>query len=296
MTSRAAAGDAGRPRPLVVASVNLLHGGVFSGITRGAEDLDERLEMVADELRAVGVDVVGIQEASTGRRRGNVAARLAGLLGFDWAYTPALFQVTPWQGLNNAVAAAFNFTEGPAIVSRFPLVDREVRSLPRCRGMFEVRMALAADAETPWGRVPVISTHLSWGACETADLLEFVRSRSASLPGLLMGDFNAEETSPAMQRLTDAGLIDAFRTANPGEPGLTVWQRPSSPDPTVSRRVDFIFVIPGQEFAGRVQSSRVVLDRPQRTADGETLWPSDHYAVLAEIDVVSPLGQAGGAQ
>jgi hypothetical protein len=41
-----------------------------------------------------------------------------------------------------------------------------------------------------------------------------------------------------------------------------------------------------------VRESRVVLATPARRADGSTLWPSDHYGVLAELD----LGAAGGAR
>lgn len=39
---------------------------------------------------------------------------------------------------------------------------------------------------------------------------------------------------------------------------------------------------------GRVPASRVVLDRPGRGPDGGPLWPSDHYGVLAEIELPGP--------
>jgi hypothetical protein len=34
-----------------------------------------------------------------------------------------------------------------------------------------------------------------------------------------------------------------------------------------------------------VLSSRVVLDKPERRRDGSTLWPSDHYGVLADVEL-----------
>jgi hypothetical protein len=44
---------------------------------------------------------------------------------------------------------------------------------------------------------------------------------------------------------------------------------------------------------GRVRASRVVLDTPRRLEDGKILWPSDHYGVLAELEVFpSPPGTA----
>ena len=86
---------------------------------------------------------------------------------------------------------------------------------------------------------------------------------------MLMGDFNAVAKSPAIAVLTeDAGFIDAFRSANPTLPGLTVWQRVDAPSPTVKRRADYLFVIPGVEVQGRVLSSRVVLNAPRRLRVG----------------------------
>jgi endonuclease/exonuclease/phosphatase family metal-dependent hydrolase len=102
-----------------------------------------------------------------------------------------------------------------------------------------------------------------------------------------MGDFNTVESSKVLTILRDeAGFVDAFRAANPSDPGATVWQRIEVPQPTVSRRVDFIFLSRGRSRKANVRSSRVVLDRPGRTADGTILWPSDHYGVFAELDVV----------
>jgi len=115
---------------------------------------------------------------------------------------------------------------------------------------------------------------------------ELVRNARGPLPAVLMGDFNAVEDSPAIAAFTrDAGFIDAFRTANPSRPGLTVWQRIQETDPTVRRRVDYIFVAPGATVEGRVVSSRLVLNAPRSLPGGKTLWPSDHYGVVAELAV-----------
>jgi endonuclease/exonuclease/phosphatase family metal-dependent hydrolase len=101
-----------------------------------------------------------------------------------------------------------------------------------------------------------------------------------------MGDFNAAESNDWMQALVrEAGLVDAYRIANPGGTGPTVWQRPNAPDPTVSRRVDYIFVVPGTAAAARVRASRVILSTPGRLANGTALWPSDHYGVLADVAI-----------
>jgi len=105
---------------------------------------------------------------------------------------------------------------------------------------------------------------------------------AATRPALVMGDFNDGETMPAITALDGGGgFVDAFRAANPGAAGATAWQRPWAPQATALRRVDYIFVSgAGGEVAC---ASRVILDRPRRLADGRTLWPSDHYGVLAEL-------------
>jgi endonuclease/exonuclease/phosphatase family metal-dependent hydrolase len=66
--------------------------------------------------------------------------------------------------------------------------------------------------------------------------------------------------------------------------GATVWQRPFWPEPTAVRRVDYIFVT-GPVGANVVRASRVVLDRPRKDAEGRTIWPSDHYGVLADLNL-----------
>jgi hypothetical protein len=54
-----------------------------------------------------------------------------------------------------------------------------------------------------------------------------------------------------------------------------------------SRRVDFIFVVPHADAAIHVRDSRVVLDTPAQRPDGTTLWPSDHYGVLADVELAT---------
>src|SRR6185503_6409604 len=70
----APAAAAERGRPLRVVSLNLYHGGVTSVRWGDGDLLERRLAMVVEQLRQIGPDVIGVQEASTGRDRGNVVA------------------------------------------------------------------------------------------------------------------------------------------------------------------------------------------------------------------------------
>jgi endonuclease/exonuclease/phosphatase family metal-dependent hydrolase len=285
--SRAGSQDAPEAgRPLKFVTFNLFHGGVFSGLGGDAKDLGGRLQIAAEELRLLGVDVVGLQEASTGRGRGNVAARLAAQLGFHHVYAPASSRFFGNHGVDRVIAFLLNFTEGPAVVSRFPITGWQIHDLPRCDRLMDSRVLLAADLLTPWGPLRVSSTHTRGDPCQTRRVAELLRNGGGPLPSVLMADLNAAEGSPAIAALTEgAGFVDAYRTANPTLPGPTVWQRIEEPAPTVWRRVDYVFVVPGAEVAGRVLSSRVVLDTPRPRPDGKVLWPSDHYGVLAELEV-----------
>ena len=118
--------------PLKCVTFNLLHGGVFSGLIGNAEDLDRRLDLVVDDLRALEVDIVGLQEALTSKGRGNVAERLATQLGFHYVYAPASFHLFANESVNAVITWVMNFTEGPAILSRFPITNWQAYDLPRC--------------------------------------------------------------------------------------------------------------------------------------------------------------------
>jgi endonuclease/exonuclease/phosphatase family metal-dependent hydrolase len=269
------------PRPLRVVTFNLFHGGASSGLLGDGEALEERLAMVTEELRALGPDVVALQEASIGLGRGNVAARVAEALGMRYVYAPATTRVFPVPLLNHIIVRAINFAEGSAVLSRFPIAGSEVYDLPRCAKKLDPRILLRADVRTPWGELAVFSTHVARDDCQVARVAEIVRAEARHRPAVVMGDFNAAETLPAITALDGDGFIDAFRAANPRGDGRTVWQRPWAPQATAHRRVDYILVAgAGADVAC---ASRVILDRPRRLPDGRTLWPSDHYGVLADL-------------
>jgi endonuclease/exonuclease/phosphatase family metal-dependent hydrolase len=272
------------PRAIRYVSLNLLHGGVLSGLAGNGEQLEERLRITIEELRALAPDVVGLQEASVGRGRGNVAERLARALGYHYVFAPVRY--FEWDWVNHLTWFVINFREGPGILSRFPIVEWSAHRLPLCDGRFEPRGLVYARLRTPWGDLGVASTHTSRGFCQASAVAEILQQRRGSLPSVLMGDFNTVDGVGGILALTNgAGFVDAFRAANPDASGATVWQQVDAPVPTVQRRVDFVFVLPGTLQPGRVRESRLVLNEPRRWEDGRVLWPSDHYGVLADIEV-----------
>src|SRR6185369_13768750 len=92
--------------------------------------------------------------------------------------------------------------------------------------------------------------------------------------------------SPALSLLrARGGFVDTFRAANPGVDGYTDDQEMDVVHATATERVDYVLVSGRTPLTDRVLSSRLVLDQPMFDEDDDVLWPSDHYAVLSEVDV-----------
>ena len=272
--------------PLRFVTLNVLHGGPLSGWTGKDSHLEARLDLVAEALLALAPDVIALQEASRSTARGEVASRLAGRLGMNHVYSASSMQLFDTAWVNRVAAALIDFSEGPAILSRFPILHAETLRLPPCGRRFEPRVLLFAELATPGGRLPVFSTHISGNACHTQAVGALVRERRGDLPGVLMGDLNTVESSPAMAALAaEVEFVDAFRAVHPDAPGFTVYQPVTAPERRARRRVDYVLLVPGRVFPGAVVDSRVVVDTPGRLADGTLLWPSDHYGVMADLRV-----------
>lgn len=280
----AAAADASLT--FTVVTFNLFHGGPLSGLTGNDAELERRLRTTVEELRNLKPDIVGLQEASISRRRGNVAARLAEALGLHYVHAPTTRRVLGSPLLGRLLVWLLDFDEGPAILSRFPIVKSEIHDLPRCVGRLDPRVVLGVLVATPAGPLQVFSTHTSRATCQVRRVGEVVRAHEGALPAILAADFNHPPEAPPIRELLARGFVDAFATANAGTRGATVFQRIRAPAATTSRRVDYLLALPGTELTVAVRWSRVTLDTAQRLDDGSHLWPSDHHAVVARLALV----------
>jgi endonuclease/exonuclease/phosphatase family metal-dependent hydrolase len=282
------------PPALRFVTLNVFHGGPLSGWTGRDGHLEDRLDLVTQALQALAPDVVALQEASWSRNRGEVAARLAERLGLNHVYAPSSMRLFENVWFNRAAASLMDFAEGPAILTRFPIVRSEAYKLPQCGWRLDPRVLLLTELATPRGALKVFSTHISGHQCQAEAVAALLVKRQGDNPGVLMGDFNAVESSPAITGLiAGAGVVDAFRAAHPAGSGFTVYQPVMASERHASRRIDYVFLLPGRTFPGEIVGSRVVLDTPVRLAGGGTLWPSDHYGVLADLVVFPPSPAAG---
>ena len=273
---------------LRVLTYNLLHDSPWSGFFESGTHLEERLEMTIQELRRLQPDIIALQEASDSRKHGNVPQRIAEALGYQMVFEPATQHISGIGLLDRLITSAIGFKEGPAILSRYPIVASEVYELPRCQRRLDPRILLRAEIAAPDGPVQVFSAHTSKGDdCQLQRVGVLFREHRGTGRAILMGDLNTGEQSPVLTEWQkEPGFIDVFRVANPGISGGTVWQNIYVEWPTADRRVDFIFLF--EEEPGKrpvVRSSRLAFDQPGRLPNGDALWPSDHRGVLADIEL-----------
>jgi len=123
-------------------------------------------------------------------------------------------------------------------------------------------------------------------------LADFVAEHATdcAYPPVVTGDLNAEPGSDELRLLgglltapavPGQVLVDAWRYADAGQPGFT-WDHRNGylansivPD----SRIDYILAGPPRQGRGRVRSAELA-----GTAPVDSVWPSDHFAVVAELE------------
>ncbi len=271
------------PRPLRFLSFNVLHGGMTSELWGDGEQLEDRLDATKGALRALDADVIGLQEASRGWWRGDVSDQLAEALGFQEVDTGATSRLFGGGPLGFLSAAFLELDEGPAVLSRYPITNSHSWLLAQCHTFYR-RMLLCADVCTPWGPIRACSTHLNGSACQAANVAAQLNTIADGVPLVLMGDLNETEATGGLEILRDrAHLVDTFRVANPAVPGFTGDQELDVEQATVAEREDYVLIAGAPSGRRAIVASRIVLDHPFHSADGDLLWSSDHYGVLSDV-------------
>lgn len=243
---------------------------------------ERRRPVIEATLRALDADVIALQEVWDDGAA-NLAADLAQALDRNHVY----------QGAEKRNGLGF----GNAVLSRWPIKRTDWRPLPGQRESDEGRCVLFAELDGPRGPLQVFATHLNWRFShsqirqrQVTEIAQFVASkRPWGYPPIVCGDFNAEPVSDEIRMMTGQtacptkGVVfrDAWNVAGDGSDGYT-WDNANSFAQAVfepNRRIDYIFVgEPMARGAGHVVDCRLAGNAP---VDG--LWPSDHFAVVAEL-------------
>lgn len=253
---------------------------------------EERLALVGEKLTSLQPDVVALQEV---REVPDRIVNQAEMLGAERGYRHVFAPSTEWGGGH----------EGLAILSRFPIGAHEVRALPHTAEK-EGRIVLSARIDSSFGEIWAHTTHLSYreneGRQREDQVLavdEAITAHKSDNPQILMGDFNAVPHSDEIRWLCGLTTLggrrvfyqDTWDILHANVPGYT-WARSNSFTSRMGwlrgdRRLDYIFTTPPRrDGRGTVHSSRLLLDEPTVLPDGERLFASDHFAVVAEIQLV----------
>jgi endonuclease/exonuclease/phosphatase family metal-dependent hydrolase len=228
----------------------------------------ERLPLLLADMSSLQPDLLGLQEVVYVMQQD----RLIGAAG---------------EGRYGAVRGWAGRPEyGNSLLVREPLEATDVERLDL--GMD--RSAHRALVRLPRGAsVLVVVTHLHHldpGADVRDEQTAAILTWLADVPGtdatVLMGDFNADPSEPAPDRLRHADFRSAYAEVNGAEPavtwpsGLIAPAMDTDGDPAC---LDYIWV----RGAARVDSARLCFDRPD--PEDATLYPSDHLGIAAWLEI-----------
>jgi len=295
---------------------------------------DARLDLLARVILDSDADLIGLQEVRYDASIGMPGDRfqmhhLLRRLGAGWHFT-----YNPSMNYFDAQRFARNGREeeGAAMLSRYPITETDFLLLPRFWDDGEdnqhQRQCLRARVQVPgpWGAVELFTTHLSLSErarnASVAAMWDYLRATSGEGAGqtgtagpnptlqVLLGDFNAEPDSAAIQYLQGLRALDGSRT-DLKDAWLEVGHaepEPRSQDPEVQRnaltfpsddpkkRIDLILYrrSDGGSDSGVVADSVVVVGQDAEAStkddpghgmlDGDSpMWASDHRGVVAEF-------------
>ena len=237
-----------------------------------ADRWDERLPLLLADMAALQPDVIGLQECVFAIQQDRIlgAAGVGRYLSHrGWATRPEY---------------------GNATLVREPLHSGQTERFDLGHGRSALRTSVSADGGVGFDFVVTHLHHLTpdeairaeqaaalteWLGAPTADV-------AASVATVVVGDFNAEPVEGAYRLMTEAGFRSAHLEANGAEPAVT-WpsgiQAPGMDGDGEPGCLDYIWV----RGPITVQSCRVVFDRP--AVDDPTLYPSDHFGLLATLQL-----------
>lgn len=296
-------------------AVRVLSFNIWVGGEAGKQPLDRTVEVIK-QSRA---DVVGLQEtggnAPKGEPHPDRAAEIARRLG--WHYLD--------QGGRTGILSRFE------IVASTPKKWGVKLALPSGRQMYAFNVHLAHSPyqpyqllDIPYGDAPFIKTEAeaiqfardSRGE-QVAEMLAEVKAvGSEGLPITLTGDFNEPSHRdwteaaakaglcplkvewPNTKAVEDAGFVDALRIIHPDpvKSRAVTWTPITKPDDPKDHhdRIDFVFVAGLADPAKSVKSAQIVGESAEFADIVVSPYPSDHRAVVAELELTAGASTSPG--
>ena len=174
------------------------------------------------------------------------------------------------------------YYEGIGVLTRLPVLSHD--SLPLGYGG---RVALRVNVELPSRQtVDFVAVHLHHIAHDRQARLEqvmqftgWLNSQQRAPHQIIAGDFNELPTGLAVKQMRQ-GYRSAFNEVHGYEPLATFPTALVQPLSDWSGCLDYIFL---SSAVGPVRAVRIFCDQPDEADD--TLYPSDHVGLLAEIEM-----------
>lgn len=257
---------------------------------------EERLPLLRAGIARLQPDIIGLQEVIRRDDGFDMAAMILDGLGYSYVFGGA----SAWAEDGSPIPAAhLGMGFGNAVASRHEILGWEAVQLPDC-GSGEYRGAVVAEIGVPHGPLLFTTTHLNWkfhhGFVREQQVLALAATidewrRDIYLPPVLVGDFNADPDAAEIRFLCGLQSLegrscyfeDAWRVAGDGGAGYS-WDNLNPFAALVSepnRRLDYVFVgLPHENGRGRIVDCRLAL-RDARNG----IYPTDHFGVLAEIEI-----------
>ncbi|HEX2275135.1 MAG TPA: endonuclease/exonuclease/phosphatase family protein [Acidimicrobiales bacterium] len=234
-----------------------------------ANDWRRRRAVLLSQLVELDPDVMGFQELRRWPSQAGWITR---------AVNQAYGDPAAYQAHRTYKTGLYRFWEGLAVLTRLPIVERGWLDLQS-----DSRVATFVALRLPDGGVlDFYNVHLTFGAAEErtaqARLLMRWLAERAGEPQVVVGDFNARPTEPAVAVVTER-LRSAYAVVHDREPEKTVPTplrgRAQGPDAVI----DYMFV------NDRVDVHDASVTFQRATPDDPRLVASDHYGLMATVSV-----------
>jgi endonuclease/exonuclease/phosphatase family metal-dependent hydrolase len=249
----------------------------------------ERETGIVATLERVRPDVVGLVETWAGDGV-TQAQRLADRLGMAGAaFAPTSLPPVP-DPPEDPTQAGIDM--GVGLLSTWPILATEIHDLPQSHRPGPSPTALLATLDHPHGPLRVIVACTEWEPAYAADQLAQSRALAAlataprldgDLPVLLVGDLNAAVGQAELAPLLEV-MVDTW-AAGGGDPGAVtlssaVPEAPLEATKQIDRRIDHVLARAGR--AGGTLTVRRAFLAGDQPIEGR--YPSDHFAVVADLD------------
>ena len=231
---------------------------------------EERKPLLGAAFAAIAADIIGLQEVmfSDPRQDDFLSAQLS-----QRHYRAFTSRHEKYTDFGNAILCDVGdvVAHEELRLSRGRSAQRVLVALPGQFTLWFANTHLHHKPEEPLVRVEQTMAIVGWMAeAPAADLV------------VVVGDFNTPPHEPAYAVMSEAGYRSAFVEANGEEPAVT-WpsgiQAPTMDTEGDPNCLDYIWL----RGRGRVVSAWIAANAH---ADGDaTIYPSDHFAVVAEIDL-----------